>query len=172
MEVDISHASVIWKVSHLGFSTYVGRFNDFTADLTLDSEDFTNSRVDVDIKVDSIDTDYPFADEKDFNKILAEEWFNSEEHPSIIFKATSVSALVDNKAIVSGDMTLLGESHPVELDVTFNKAVASHPFKKVPAIGFSATTAIDRTVWGLSKNAPGIGAQVAIEIEGEFLKSK
>jgi len=170
--VDITHASVVWKVNHLGFSTYVGRFNDFTADLTLDSEDFSKSSVDVDIKVDSIDTHYPFADEKDFNKILSEDWFDSEEHPSIIFKTKSVSELVENKAVVSGEMTMLGETHPVELDVTFNKAVPSHPFKKVAAIGFSATTKIDRTVWGLTKNAPGIGAEVVIEIEGEFLKSK
>ena len=171
-EVDVTHASVVWKVSHLGFSTYVGRFNEFTADLMLDSDEFSKSRVDVDIKVDSIDTHYPFADEKDFNKILAEDWFDSDEHPSIIFKANSVSALVDSKATVSGDMTMLGETHPVELDVTFNKAVSSHPFKKVAAIGFSARAAIDRTVWGLTKNAPGIGAEVVIEIEGEFLQSK
>jgi len=170
--VDLTHASVLWKVSHLGFSTYVGRFNDFSANLTLDTEDFTKSRVDVDIKVDSIDTDYPFADEKDFNKILTEDWFKTDEYPSIIFKATSVSALVDNKAAVSGDMTMLGETHPVVLDVTFNKAAASHPFKKVPIVGFSATTTIDRTVWGVSKNAPAIGAEVLIEIEGEFLQSK
>jgi len=71
--VDITHASVIWKVSHWGFSTYVGRFNDFSADLTLDSSDFSKSSVDVDIKVDSIDTDYPFAEEKDFNKKLSED---------------------------------------------------------------------------------------------------
>ena len=170
--VDLTHASVLWKVSHLGFSTYVGRFNDFSAVLTLDTEDFSKSRVDVDIKADSIDTDYPFADEKDFNKILTEDWFKTDEYPSITFKATSVSSLVDNKATVSGEMTMLGETHPVVLDVTFNKAAASHPFKKVPIVGFSATTTIDRTVWGVSRNAPAIGAEVLIEIEGEFLQSK
>ncbi len=171
-EVDLTHASVLWKISHLGFSTYIGRFNDFSADLSLDSEDFSKSRVDVNINVDSIDTDYPFADEEDFNKKLAQDWFKSEEHPSITFKATSVSELVGNKATITGDMTMLGETHPVELAMTLNKAAVSHPFKKVPVIGFSATTSIDRTVWGVSKYAPNIGADVIVEIEGEFIQAK
>jgi len=69
-------------------------------------------------------------------------------------------------------LTLLGQVHEVVLDVTFNKATASHPFKRIPVVGFSATTSIDRTLWGLTKFAPNIGAQVAIEIEGEFQQPK
>ena len=32
-ELDLTHASVVWKVNHLGFSTYVGRFTDFDAEI-------------------------------------------------------------------------------------------------------------------------------------------
>lgn len=167
--VDLSHASVIWKVSHFGFSTYVGRFNDFSADIALDSENFEKSSVDVTIKVDSIDTDYPYPEKEDFNKELSEDWFKSTEYPSITFKATSLSELDGSAFTIDGDLTLMGQTHPVTLDATLNGATPSHPFAKVPLIGFSATTSIDRTVWGLSKYAPKIGAQVSIEIEGEFL---
>ena len=170
--VDLTHASVVWKVSHLGFSTYVGRFNEFTADLNLNSDEFTKSSVDVDIVVDSIDTAYPYPEKEDFNQKLSKEWFKSEAHPSITFTSKSVSKLVDGKAVIIGDLTLLGNTHEVALDVTFNKATANHPFKKVPVIGFSAVTSIDRTAWGFSKYAPNIGASVDIEIEGEFLKLK
>lgn len=171
-EVDLSHASVVWKVSHLGFSTYVGRFTDFSADLSLDAKDFTQSSVDVDIKVDSIATAYPWPEEKNFDEKLSKDWFKSAEFPSITFTTTSVSPLVDSKAKVSGQMTMLGESHPVVLEVTFNKGVASHPLKKVPVVGFSATTSLDRTVWGLTKYSPNIGVEVSVEIEGEFLMKK
>ena len=168
--VDLSHASIVWKVSHLGFSTYVGRFTDFSADLNLDVDDFSKSSVKVDIKVDSIATAYPWVDKEDFDTVLAEDWFKSEEYPSITFSSKSVSGLVDGKAKVVGDMTMLGQTHEVVLDINLNKATANHPFKKVPVIGFSATTAIDRTIWGLSKYAPNIGASVVIEIEGEFIQ--
>ncbi len=169
--LDLTHASVVWKLSHFGFSTYVGRFNDFSADIALDVEDFEKSRVNVDIKVDSLDTNYPYPEKEDFNKVLAEDWFKSAEYPSILFKATSVSALEGSSFTIDGELTLMGQTHPVSLAATINGSTPSHPFAKVPLVGFSATTSIDRTVWGLSKYAPKIGAQVSIEIEGEFLNN-
>ncbi len=167
--VDLTHASVVWKLSHFGFSTYVGRFNDFTADIELDSENFEKSTVEVNIKVDSLDTDYPYPEKEDFNKVLAEDWFKSADHPSITFKSTTVGALNGSNFKIVGELTLMGQTHPVTLDATLNGATPSHPFLRVPLIGFSATTEIDRTAWGLSKFAPKVGAQVTIEIEGEFL---
>ena len=168
-ELDLTHASVVWKVNHLGFSTYVGRFTDFDAEIQLDSENFEKSSVNVDIKVDSLDTAYPFPEKEDFNKKLSEEWFKSADHPTISFKASSVSALDGSNFTVAGDLSLMGQTHPVTLNATINGAAEKHPFKKVAIIGFSATTTIDRTQWGLSNYAPNIGAEVAIEIEGEFL---
>jgi polyisoprenoid-binding protein YceI len=121
--------------------------------------------------VNSIDTAYPFPEKEDFNKELAEDWFKSAENPSITFKSTSVSALDGDKFTIDGDLNLMGSSHPVTLNATLNGATAAHPFKKVPLIGFSAKTTIDRTTWGLSKYAPKIGAEVVVEIEGEFLNN-
>lgn len=168
--LDLTHASVVWKVSHLGFSTYVGRFNNFDAKLELDSENFEKSSVNVDIKVDSLDTDYPNPEEEDFNAKLSQDWFKSGDHPSITFETNSVSALDGSDFTIEGDLSLMGQTHPVTLDATLNGATPEHPFAKVPLVGFSAKTSIDRTVWGLSKYAPNIGAEVAVEIEGEFLK--
>lgn len=166
--VDLSHASVVWKVSHLGFSTYVGRFTDFSADLVLDSEDFTKSTVAVEIAVESIDTAFPFVEKEDFNKKLSGEWFKSSDHPTITFASTSVSALDGKNFTIQGELTMLGETLPVTLAATLNASTPKHPFLNVPVIGFSATTSIDRTLFGLSNYAPNIGAQVNIEIEGEF----
>jgi len=158
------------KVSHLGFSTYIGRFNSFDATLDLDTSDISKSSVNVEISVDSLDTDFPFPEEEDFNKKLSGSWFKSAEHPSIQFVSTKVSDLEEGKTFtISGDLTLMGQTHPVTLDAVLNGATPSHPFKKVPLVGFSATTKIDRTAWGLSNYAPNIGAEVSIEIEGEFL---
>ena len=168
-QLDLSHASVVWKVSHFGFSSYVGRFTDFDAVLSLDTQDFTKSSVNVTINVDSIQTAFPWVEEEDFDKVLADGWFKTAEHPTITFVSSEVGPLDGNQSKVTGMLTLMGETKPVVLDVTLNKAVVAHPFKKKPTIGFSATTTIDRTVWGLTKYAPNIGAEVKIDIEGEFL---
>ena len=102
---------------------------------------------------------------------MAEEWFKSGDHPNIVFKSTSVSALNDSQFTIDGDLSLMGQTHPVTLNAKLNGAAPSHPFTKKPVIGFSATTTIDRTAWGLTKFAPKIGEQVAIEIEGEFVNN-
>ena len=82
-----------------------------------------------------------------------------------------MSALNGSQFTISGDLTLVGKTLPVTLSATLNGAAASHPFLKKPVVGFSATTSIDRTAWGISKYAPNIGEQVIIEIEGEFLSN-
>jgi len=84
--VDLSHASVVWKVSHLDLSNYVARFADFEASIDYDPSDITKSKVTAKINPMSIQTAYPNAKEKDFDRILAtdERWFNAGEfsnHP-------------------------------------------------------------------------------------------
>lgn len=169
--VDLTHASIVWKVSHFGFSNYVGRFTDFTADIALDVDDFTKSSVTADIKVASIDTAFPYPEQEDFDKKLSETWLNSETSPSITFKSTQVSELNGKQFTIQGELSMAGKTHPVTLAATLNGSTPSHPFKKIPLIGFSATTTIDRTAWGVDKYAPKVGAEVAIEIEGEFVKA-
>lgn len=167
--VDRSHASVVFKVDHLGFSTYVGRFTEFSADLSLDSQNFSKSSVEVGIKIDSITTDYPFTEKEDFDKKLSEQWFKSGEFPNMSYVSKSVSSLADGKAEVKGELTMLGETLPVTLNIVLNKAAIVHPVSRKTTLGFSAKTKIDRTAWGLKNYAPLLGAEVSIEIEGEFV---
>ena len=169
--LDLSHASIVWKVSHMGFSTYVGRFTDFAADLNLDTQDFTNSTVSVEIDVSSIATEYPWIEKEDFDETVANDWLKSEDNPEIKFVSHKVSELNAGKASIGGELTINGITRPVTLAITLNRAVISHPFKRVPAIGFSATATIDRTEWEVSKLAQIVGTDVAIEIEGEFIFS-
>lgn len=167
-DLDLKHASVLWKIDHFGFSTYPGRFTDFDVALNLDPVNFSKSSVSVDINVNSIETEYPFPEEEDFNAVLAKDWFKSAEFPSISFVSSKVSELQGDQFTIDGSLTMLGKTLPATLNATLNKATTKHPLYGKPVIGFSATTVIDRTEWGLSKYAPGIGANVQIEIEGEF----
>ena len=168
-ELDLGHASIVWKVSHMGFSTYVGRFTDFEVNLDLDTQDFIKSSVSVEVDVSSIATEYPWVEKEDFDKTLANDWFKAGDNPSIEFVSHKVGELSDGNGSVSGDLTMNGITKPVTLAITLNRAMVSHPIKRIPAIGFSATATIDRTEWGVSKLAQIIGTNVAIEIQGEFV---
>ncbi|MFQ3205884.1 MAG: polyisoprenoid-binding protein YceI [Glaciecola sp.] len=171
--VDLSHASVVWKVSHLGLSNYVARFADFDATIDYDSSDIKNTTVTAKINPMSIQTAYPNAKEKDFNNILATDksWFNATEFNSINFVSTSIEMTTEKTAVMLGNLTFLGLSKTVSLDVTFNGAMLKQPFSGKPTMGFSATTTIKRTDWGMDKYAPNIGDEVEVMIEGEFVKT-
>ncbi|MEM6781707.1 MAG: YceI family protein [Pseudomonadota bacterium] len=171
-ELDKTHASLTWKVSHLGLSDYTARFNTFDASLTLDPANITQSSVNVTISPLSIETDYPNADEKDFDKKLTEgeDWFNVGAFPEITFASTAIEQTGENTGKVTGDLSLLGVTKPVTLDVVFNGAYESKPFANVPAVGFSATGTIKRSDWGFDTYVPTIGDEVELLIEVEFEK--
>lgn len=169
-KVDLSHASIVWKVSHMGLSNYVARFANFDASIDYNPMDIEKSVVTATIDPMSIQTAYPNAQEKDFDKVLATEsgWFNAGKFASIDFASTSIQMTSENTAVMAGNLTLLGITKPVTLDVVFNGAFQRQPFSGKPTLGFSATTTIDRTLWGMDKYAPNIGAEVDVMIEGEF----
>ena len=98
--LDKTHASLIWEVSHFGLSDYTARFTDFDIDIDYNAEDPASSVVTATVNPLSIKTDYPNADEKDFDKKLSEgeEWLNAGEYPEITFKSTSITIDEDNAA--------------------------------------------------------------------------
>ena len=174
-ELDLGHASIVWKVSHLGLSNYTARFNNFEATLNLDVEEPANSQVSVTIDPTSVDTDYPYADQKDFNAALVnqENFFNASEFPKITFESTQVNVTGDRTGTVTGDLTLLGVTLPVTLDVVMNGFLEEHPFAGgIPAIGFSGTTTITRSDFGMDWGLANVGDEVEILLEVEFVKAQ
>lgn len=173
-KLDLSHASIVWKVSHFGLSNYVARFADFDATIDYKPNDIESSKITATINPMSIQTAYPNASEKDFNKILATDssWFNAGKYASIDFVSTSIEMTGEKTAIMQGELRFLGVTKPVSLDVVFNGAMPRQPFTGKPTMGFSATTSIVRSQWGMSKFTPNIGDKVEVMIEGEFAKSE
>ena len=170
-EMDPTHASLIWKVDHLGLAKYTARFTKFSSKIQFDNQDPMNSKVIADIDPRSIKTDYPNPEEKDFDKVLSEDtaWFNTKKFPSITFKSTKLEKTSENTGKLTGNLTFLGVTKPVTLDVTLNKALGNHPFANKPALGFSATGNIKRSDFGMTKYIPTVGDNVDIIIEAEFV---
>lgn len=169
---DETHTSVTFKVSHMGLSNYTARFAKADAELNFDPADPTKSSVKATVDPASVRTDYPHAAEKDFDKELATnpEWFNAGKFPSISFNSTRIEKTGETTGKMHGDLTFLGVTKPVTLDVTFNGAYAEHPMAKIPAMGFSATGKIKRSDFNFTKYIPMIGDDVDVMIEIEFKK--
>jgi len=171
-QLDKTHASVSWKVSHLGLSRYTARFTQMDAKLVMDVKDPAKSQLVVNIYPMSVTTDFPFAAETDFDQTLAtgKEWFNADRFPDIRFVSKRIQVTGKNTGKVFGDLTLLGTTKPLTIDVTFNGAYRKKFLTNVPALGFSATASLKRSDWGMTSLIPLVADRVDILIEAEFDK--
>ncbi len=161
---DPSHTHILFSIDHLGFSDVHGEFLDFEGSAVFDPDAPENSSVSVTIDTASIDTGWAARDEHLRNA----DFFDVGTHPTMTFESTSIEMTGDDTAVVTGDLTILGTTQEVTLDVTMN-GMGPHPFQEgVTVAGFSATGSIDRTAFGLAYGSPAIGDEVHIQIETEL----
>jgi len=169
--LDKTHASVVGKIKHMGFSNYQFRFTKVDAEFTYDPKAPQDARIMVTIDPASIDTSTGAdAFGLKFNKELAGDgWLEANKYPTATFVSTKVEPGAGQVGKVYGDLTLHGVTKPVVLDVTFN-GVGSGFMPGSVKTGFSASTTIKRSEFGVSKYVPLVGDEVALSIEVEFDK--
>lgn len=161
--IDDTHTNVTFGWNHLGFSNPTAEITDYTADVMLDESDLTNSSIAISFKAASIE-----AGSKKFNEHLySADFFNVAEYPNITFKSTAIEMTGDRTMDVTGDLTILGVTKPVTLDVTLNK-IAKHPFKPVRVAGFDATAEFNRSDWGMDKYVPAVSDLIKLRITTEL----
>ncbi|PJB70863.1 MAG: hypothetical protein CO093_06930 [Alphaproteobacteria bacterium CG_4_9_14_3_um_filter_47_13] len=161
-EFDKAHTQIIFFADHLGFSKSEGKFLDFDGYFIFDEGKPENSSVEVTVKTASINMDMEKWDEH----LKNEDFFNVGKFPDMTFKSTSIKITGDKTADITGDLTLLGQTHPVTLQTTLNK-VAIHPMTNKHVAGFSAVAHLDRTQWGMTYGTPMMGSDVEIRIQVE-----
>ena len=169
---DPAHTSLIRRIDHMGLSNYTARINGVSILLEFNATELAKSSVSARINPMAVDTAYPHED-KDFNLEIAadERILNAKVFPEIEFASTRVRQTGPETAIIEGELTLLGVTRHIELAAQLNGSKAEHPFAKVPALGVTATTTIDRTDYGLTfLSGSLLGDSVEIIVQAEFLK--
>jgi polyisoprenoid-binding protein YceI len=169
--LDKSHAVLTAKLKHMGFSNYTLRFTKLDADFQYDPKAPETTKLNVTVDPASLDT----ATGADafglkFNKeLIGDGWLEAAKYPTITFVSTAINVGDGQHGSVTGDLTFHGVTKPVVLDVTFN-GVGSGMIPLTTRTGFSATTTIKRSEYGVGKYAPLIGDDVTLNIEVEFEK--
>ncbi|MGQ9370230.1 YceI family protein [Azospirillum sp. ST 5-10] len=164
--LDPAHTAVVFIVNHLGFSNAIGRFNTVSGDVAFDKEAVENSKVSVVIDAASVDTNHAKRDEH----LKSPDFFNVKEFPTLTFTSSRLEKTGENTGKLHGELTLLGVTKPVVLDVTFNKDGVS-PASKKETVGFSARGTIKRTDFGMKYGAPNVGDEIQVLIEAEAVKA-
>ena len=162
---DPAHTQILFQADHLGFSHPHGRFDKFSGGFTFDPAHPEASSIDVTIDTNSID----MASETWNSAMKGSNFFNTAKFPKMTFKSTRVEKTGENAGRVTGDLTLLGVTRPVTLDVTYNRS-GTHPYNKNYIAGFSATGRIKRSDFGMTWGLPGIGDNVGLDIQVEGIR--
>src|SRR5690349_14122836 len=111
--IDPVHTSVVFKVSHMNVSNFYGRFNKVTGTVVMNDEKPGESKVELTIPMDGLDTNHEGRD-KDLE---GPNFFNAKEFPEIKFVSKTVKKDGDKKWKVDGEMTMHGVTKPLSLSV-------------------------------------------------------
>jgi polyisoprenoid-binding protein YceI len=161
--IDPQHTQVLFAISHMGFTTYYGRFSDASGVLNLSVKDPAASSLEVQVPTSTAST----TSEKLNGELKEPAWFDAAKYPQIIFKSVSVTRTAADTANVTGNLTLHGVTKPVTLAVRFIGA-GVNPLDKKYTVGFSATGMIRRSEFGMTTYVPLIGDQVELTLSGAF----
>jgi polyisoprenoid-binding protein YceI len=166
-ELDVTHTNIVWQANHFGFSSPSGKFVKSEGVVVLDETKPEKSSVTVTIDTASLRTGIEKFDEH----LKSKDFLEVEKYTTAKFVSTKVDVTGKNTANVTGDFTLHGITKPVVLEVTLNK-IGESPASKKHTAGFSATTTIKRSDFGMEYALPGVSDLVNIDIEAEAVLAK
>ncbi len=161
-DVDMPHASLSFNYNHLGYSTTNGRFGSWSPTLIIDEANPANSKVDVEIDINSLDTFWEARDKH----LKSADFFDVAQFPSATFKSTKVKQVGEKKLEVTGDLTIHGVTKPAVLEVVVNQ-LGEHPHAKKKAVGLDASATIRRSDFGMAMAVPYVSDEVNINISFE-----
>ncbi|MGW3495779.1 YceI family protein [Streptomyces sp. NPDC001020] len=157
--LDPAHSTIGFVARHAMVTNVKGGFQDFEGTLRLDGTDPSRSTASIDVRMESIDTGNADRD----GHLKSADFFKTDEHPTMTFRSTKAQALGGDAFRITGDLTILGTTKPLAIDLEFNGA-AKDPFGN-ERVGFEGTTQILRSEWGLTWNA-------ALETGGVLVSDK
>ncbi|GAB3165697.1 YceI family protein [Myceligenerans halotolerans] len=144
-DIDPSHSTAAFSVRHAGIAKVRGTIDIASGTITV-GEDIESSGVTAELDAKSVNTGDSGRDQH----LVSNDFWGADENPAWTFQSTGVS-LDDDNIVVTGDLTINGNTKAVELTGDFT-GTAKDPFGNNRA-GFEASTEINRKDFGITWNA-------------------
>mgnify|MGYP003573557300 FL=1 len=141
-----AHASIKFRVQHLGYSWLYGRFNEFDGKFSYDEKQPEKSSIEVTIKTSSVDSNHAERDKH----LRSDDFLNVAKYPEAKFVSTGYSQGKDGTGVLKGNLTLNGVTKPLEIDVEFIGA-GKDPWGGY-RVGFEGTTRFAMADFGIVKD--------------------
>ena len=156
---------VAFNLEHQGFIQLFGTLRVTQGTLTFDSDDWSKSHVDVSMPVSSLDMgDGPWNGQIRGD----EEWAPLFKTTAIAFHSTRIRRIDATHGTLTGDLTLAGVTKPVTLKLRVNK-IGKNDVLDTPSVGFTATTTIKRSAFGIKAYEGLVGDAISVQIQIEGL---
>ncbi len=108
-----AHAFIQFKISHLGYSWLLGRFNKFSGSFSYDEKNPSTAKVEVIIDTASIDSNHAERDKH----LRSDDFLDVKKYPEAKFVSTSYQEAGDGKGVLKGNFTLRGVTRPIVINV-------------------------------------------------------
>lgn len=166
-QLDPHHTTVLFKINHLGVSSFVGRFNRADAQLDYNAKQPAASVIRAEVSLDSLDVNRPeFAD-----TLTSCDWLCVEKYPKAYFASAANAKVVGQTLTFPGKLQFHGVTADAELQVTLRGSTTNR-LTGQEVIGFDAELHFNRSEFGLDSYIPLVGDAVVIEIYAEFIRRK
>lgn len=166
--IDPQHFSIGFLTEHIGYNDILGMFLEAEGQFVYDEDKRELSSGKVIVRSNSVFTNHEARDEH----LREDDFLDADRYPEVVFEVTGFTADTENTGEVSGDLTLLGQTRPITLDVTLNK-IGQYPFgHEEYVLGASARTALKRSEWGMTYGVEDglVGDEVELILEFEAIR--
>lgn len=165
---DPHHTFVYFAVKHFGTSTVFGRFDGVQATVDLDDAELERGQAEVKIDMHAINSGIAAFDEH----LRSDAFFNADKYPQAVFRSRKLFWEEARLLRVEGDLTLLGQTHPVLLR-TANFNCYNSSIHKAQVVGGDFEAIIRRSQWGMSWGIDfGIPDEVHLKIQIEVVRQQ
>jgi polyisoprenoid-binding protein YceI len=113
-QIESDQSYISFSVKHMMFTKVHGKLERITGTFSYNTQDILNSSVEVEIDLNSINTNQIERD----NHLKSADFFNVKKYPTIFFRSTRFEKQ-EGDLIISGDLTIHGITRPIRLEMQF-----------------------------------------------------
>jgi len=164
LDIQGAHAFIQFRIKHLGYSWLYGRFNDFDGKFSYDEANPGASRIEVNIRTQSVDSNHAERDKH----LRGKDFLNVSKYPTATFVGSGFEDKGDGKAVLKGQLTLHGVTRDIRIDV---EKIGGGPDPwGGERMGFFGTTTLALKDYGINFDLGPASREVYLDLSVEGIK--
>jgi polyisoprenoid-binding protein YceI len=164
IDVKGAHASINFKIKHLGYSWLTGRFNDFDGEFSYDPAAPEKSKISVEINTESLDSNHAERDKH----LRSDDFLDVKKFPTAQFKSTNFKVNNADEAVITGNLTLHGVTKSISFPVQ-KIGEGNDPWGGYRS-GFTGVTTLKLADYGITRSLGPASTHVELELNIEGIK--